>query len=174
MSVEPWRLRVGELVAGVSAVLLLVFMFLPWYGVKVALFHGPGATLVGADVDAWSAFTVLDIYLLLTSLVALALVAFQMTRRAPAIPVSLSIITTVLGAVAVLLILIRILDPPGVSGLPALVASRLERTVKVGVFLGLLAALGITVGGWTSLREEGVRPEDGPRHIEIVRDPGSS
>ena len=174
MSFEPRRLRGGELVAGVSAVLLLAFMFVPWYGVKVALLRGPGATLVGADANPWDAFTVIDIYLLLTSLVALALVVFQMTQRAPAIPVSMSVVTTVLGAVAVVLILVRILDPPGVSGLPALVASRLERTVKPGAFLGLLSALGIAVGAWMSLREEGIRPEDGPQRIEIVRDPGSS
>jgi hypothetical protein len=162
------RLRRGELVAGASALLLLVAMFVDWYGIKLTVPNVGSAELPTPGANAWEAFTVIDIYLLLTLVVALALVIAQAALRAPAVPVSLSVITTVLGAVAVVLVLWRILDPPGVSGLPAIIAPHVSRTLKAGAFLGLAATIGIAVGGYRSLRQEGILGRDGPEEIETV------
>lgn len=141
-SAQP-RLRRGEVLAGVSAVALLVFLFaLNWLS--------PG----GLNRHGWAAIPVLRWLLLVTALMAIALTVAQATRRSPAVPVSLSVIVTVLGALSVLLVIVRLLTTS--AGL------------CVGIFLGLLAAIGIAVGGFASMRrEQGFTP--GPDHpIETV------
>jgi hypothetical protein len=127
------RLRAGEWIAGAGGLALLVTLFLPWYGA------GP------FDVSAWEAFSVLDVVLALLALVPLALVALQATRRSPALPVAFSTFTVLAGALATLLILYRIANQPGPNELVS---------VKPGAWLGLLAAVAVTVGGWRSLRTE--------------------
>jgi hypothetical protein len=59
------------------------------------------------------------------------------------LPVAASALTAGLGILATLLILYRIIDPPG------------DAAREFGVFLGLIAAAGIAVGGWLSMQEEG-------------------
>jgi hypothetical protein len=44
--------------------------------------------------------------------------------------------------------------------------------VRAGAYLGLLSAIGIMVGGYLSLRQEGVARRDAPANIPIVR-PGA-
>jgi hypothetical protein len=169
MEFDASRLRRGELIAGASAVLLFVFMFLPWYGLKVATARR-SITLPGS-YDAWNAFDVIDWFLLVTIIVAVSLPFFQATRRAPAIPVSISVVSTVLGIIAGLLIVFRLLDRPHLVNVPDVLtplAVHLDRTLKAGAFLGLLGALGIAAGSYLSLRQEGVAEKDGPQDIETV------
>jgi len=127
------RLRDGELIAGAGAVALLAAMFLHWYGA------GP------FEATAWQAFDVLDVILVLLALVPIALVVCQITRRSPAIPVALSVLTWLAGILAALLILYRIVNQPGPNDLV---------DVQAGAWLGLLAALVIAGGGWRSTRVE--------------------
>jgi hypothetical protein len=142
------RLRDGDLIAGAGAVALLAAMFLHWYG-AAGIDVPPGATgyapLSGAEATAWQAFDVLDVILALLALVPLALVVMQMTRRSPAVPVALSVLTWVAGMLAALLILYRIVNQPGPNDLV---------DVQAGAWLGLLAALVIAGGGWRSTRVE--------------------
>jgi hypothetical protein len=53
-----------------------------------------------------------------------------------------------------LLILIRIVFPPGFSGSVG-GGKSIEPTLEVGVFLALAAACGITFGGYMTMRQEG-------------------
>jgi hypothetical protein len=57
-------------------------------------------------------------------------------------PVAGSTVTAMFGAIALVLIVWRLLDPP---------ASGLDR--EAGAWLGLLAAAGITVGGYLGMQE---------------------
>ncbi|HVV89442.1 MAG TPA: hypothetical protein VHB53_03000, partial [Solirubrobacterales bacterium] len=59
----------------------------------------------------------------------------------------------VLGGLAALLILIRIISPPGPEG--AFSELAFATTLKLPVFLALAAALGIAYGGWRTMGEEG-------------------
>ncbi|MGN6869867.1 MAG: hypothetical protein ACTHMY_15850 [Solirubrobacteraceae bacterium] len=148
MDFDPGRLRRGELLAGVGAVLLLVFLLAgKWYG------HGGGAR------TGWQALTGLRWLLLITIAAAFALVATQVTRRSPAIPVTLSLIVAVLGLITVLALIYRVL-----ISAPA--------HEQAGAFLGLLFAIGLAYGGYLSLREEGIARRDAPSEISIVR-PGA-
>jgi hypothetical protein len=168
MEFDASRLRSGELIVGVSAVLLFIFMFLSWYG-------SPGSFgLPNVSDDAWDAFSVIDLFLLLTVIVALALVVTQATRRSPAIPVSLSVITTTLAGLSVLLILFRMIDPPGIVDVPAGLGAHLDRTLDIGIYLGLAASLGILYGGYRSMRVEGLAPRDARTEIETVKLRGAS
>ena len=68
-------------------------------------------------------------------------------------PVAISAITTGLGILSVLLILYRIIDPPGSGDIPDGFDIGISR--GIGVFLGLIAAGGIAYGGWRAMEEEG-------------------
>jgi hypothetical protein len=131
------RLRDGERIAGAGGVALLAAMFLHWYGTDVRI--------VAFEQTAWQAFGVLDVVLALLALVPLALFVAQATRRSPAVPVALSVLATLAGALAALLILYRIANQPGPNEIV---------DIQPGAWLGLLAALVIAGGGWRSMRAE--------------------
>lgn len=147
------RVRRGEWLAGAGSLALLGVMFTGWYRFPVTA-RGGRASLQAQD--AWNALTVLDVFLAIVALSGLALLYAQATRTSPALPVSLSLCSTVLAGIGVLLTAIRILAPPGSS------------TVMVGAYGGLACVLVIAVGSWTSLREEG-SPEPFPAsEIETI------
>ncbi len=144
------RLRAGEVIAGVGGLLLLVFMFaLKWYGLGGRLSEGhaglPGAT----SWSGWQELPVLRWLLLLTGACAIALAYLQATRSAPALPVTFSMIATVLGALSTIALVVRVLIAP--PSLPA--TGSLDRLT--GAYLGLFAALAIAYGGFASMRQEG-------------------
>lgn len=137
------HLRRGELVAAAAAVVLLVAIFvLSWFGSS----HG--------TVTGWDGLPVVRWLLVVTAALGLLLAFFQQTRRAPALPVVLSLIVTALALITAVVLVIRLLTSAA--------------TPQVGAFVGLAAVLGILAGGFWSLREEdGWQP--GPdRPIEPV------
>jgi cytochrome bd-type quinol oxidase subunit 2 len=148
MDFDPGRLRRGELLAGASAVLLLVLLLAgKWYG------HGSQAR------TGWQALPVLRWLILVTVVTAFALVFAQVTRRSPAIPVTLSVFVAVLGIVNVLALIYRVLiNPPAHE--------------QAAAFLALLSAIGLAYGGYLSMREEGIAARDAPREIPVVK-PGA-
>jgi hypothetical protein len=150
MTADPSRLRLGDLVAGASALLLFIFMFFKWYGVEDAP-DGFGG------LSAWEAFGFIDVLLMLVILGVLAIVAIRLLGvQLPPLPVPLGTILLGLGALAALLILIRLIFPPdpGFGGV-SFDDAGIDLTRSVGVFLGFLASLGIVAGGFLSARERG-------------------
>jgi hypothetical protein len=108
------RLNKGDGISGISAILLFAFTFFHWYGVKAVntsnlLFAvqagGPGKS-------AWEALDYTPIFLLLTVVVTLAVVALRLANapRGPRVP--LNAVVMIFGVASVLLILYRIVDPP--------------------------------------------------------------
>jgi hypothetical protein len=160
------RLRRGELIAGGAALLLLALMFLaPWYGLHPVLAPTAGTLGTSTSVSGWHALTHLRWLILLTVITALALTYFQATRKAPAVPVSLSVIVSVLAVLTALSLIYRVLiNVPGPDDL-------LEQ--KLGAYLGLLSALALAYGGYESTRTEGISIDDAPSEIETVRLAGS-
>jgi hypothetical protein len=154
------RLRSGEMIAGASATLLLALMLLaPWYGLSGAARHTAAALGGSGSVDGFDGLTHVRWLVLVTIATALGLTWLQVTRRAPALPVSFSVIVTVLGLLSVLALIYRVLiNVPGPD-------SAFES--KVGAYLGLVAACALTYGAFRSLREE--RPPDGSeKSIPII------
>ena len=148
------RISFGEMIAGVSAIALFVFMLLPWYGVS-ASFGGVG---ISDSASAWEAFGFIDILLFLVLAVALGLVIARAADAMPDLPQPPGLIIAAAGAFAVVLILFRlIVVPDGNVDVDGVDFSR-----KIGIFLGLIAAAGITFGGWTAMdeRASGKFPEE--------------
>jgi hypothetical protein len=143
------RLRRGEWIAGIGALVLLLSTLLPWYGYSGA----PSA----ASISGWDEFIHLRWLILLTIVAGLALPVAQAACRAPAIPVTLSVIVTVLGVLTTLWLIYRVLiSVPGSGGL---------LVQKPAAYIGLLSAIALTVGAFSSMRQED-RP-DPARNAEI-------
>jgi hypothetical protein len=140
------RLGTGERLAGASGILLFIFMFFDWYGVKGV----PGG------VSAWQAFSFIDIILLITAICAVGLALIAATQSEMGLPVAASTIVAGIGILAVVLVLIKLIDPPGSGSVTTVLGTvNVDVTRKIGVWLGLLASIGVAVGGYMAMQEEG-------------------
>src|SRR3954454_15610352 len=147
------RLTQGEKIAGVSGIALILIMFIfKWFGLK---FSG-GAGAVGFSVEgarnAWGSYGFIDIVLFITVVAAVGLAAIKASDADGGLPVAASAIVAGLGILSVVLIIISIISPPdfGVGDI-----SGVDHTRKIGVWLGLISAIGIAYGGWLAMQEEG-------------------
>ena len=138
------NLRTGEKIAGASGVLLILIMFIfDWFTADV----GFGVSFGG---NAWEVFGGIDIVLFLAALAGIALAVMAASQSQVDMPVALSAITAGLGGLATLLVIYRIISPPDGGAGDLIDVSR-----SIGVFLGLIAAAGVTYGGWMAMQEEG-------------------
>lgn len=147
------KLSTGEKTSALSAVLLFVFMFFDWFGVEVSGVPGFSGEVSGSGGSAWDALDVIPLFLMLAIVVAIGVAIVRLTDADLEPPISLNAIVAVLGALAVLLILYRIIDPPGGESFGGV---EVDTTLKLGIFLGLVAAGGIAYGGYSAMREEGM------------------
>ena len=134
------RLSFGEMVAAGSGLALLIFMFVPWYR------NDRGFDV--QSLSAWKALAVIDLVLFLAAALAIGLAAARAARAMPRdLPASPATIVAGAGALAALLVLYRIVElpDPGVEGV--------EIGRKIGVYLGLIASIGIALGGLTAMSE---------------------
>jgi hypothetical protein len=129
-------LRLGELVGAVGGLGLLVAGFLPWYSTG------------GVDATAWQAFSVTDVILAAAAAVALSVAACVLFRISVSYPVAGSSVATGIGFVAIVLIVIRMIDPPGTG----------DPSVEIGAWIGLVSAIAVSVGGYL-----GMQPISAPR-----------
>ena len=75
-------------------------------------------------------------------------------------PVSLSVFVSVFALITVLILIDRVLiDPPGGDLAEA----------KAGAYIGLLSAVVMLVGGFFSMRDEGIHHRDAPQEIEKLQ-----
>ncbi len=142
------RLRTGELVAGIGGLALFVFLFFDWFGgaaeVTGSVANGT-ATLSHPGISGWDALVDLPGFLIMLAGVAgMALAYLAAAGQRVNLPVRRGATTALLGTLAVLLILWRM-----VAGSP---------TLKIGIFLGLAAAIAITAGALMALAEDGFQP----------------
>jgi len=150
---EADRLSTGEKIAAVSAILLFVFMFFDWFGVEVSGVPGFSGDISGSGGSAWDALDVIPLFLMLAIVAAIGVAVIRLTDADIELPVSLNAIVAALGGFAVLLILFRILFPPDFGSFGGV---EVDATLKLGIFLGLLASAGIAYGGYSAMREEGM------------------
>jgi hypothetical protein len=146
---EMDRLSTGEKIAGGSAVLLFIFMFFDWFTVSIS--GGEGFFTVSAGGNAWEVFSWIDLFMMLTIIVALAVAVIRLSDAIVEPPFSINAAVAILGGLSVLFILYRIIDPPLDTG----DFSGVDVSRAIGVYLGLLAAAGITYGGYRAMQEEG-------------------
>lgn len=130
---DPRRLRVGEWLAGLSGALLLVSLFLHWYG-------PPGGA---PKLTAWQSFAVIDVVLALAGAMGVALALVTAMHRTQAVPTALSALLVYVSVTALLLLLFRVASPPGH-----------HLTREAGLWIGLVACIGLVAAAMTSLRDE--------------------
>ena len=171
MPVDTTKLRFGDMIAGASAVLLFLFTFLRWFKAT-----GPGGDDDVPDAlkdlisfNAWEAMPFLTFILLLCIVAVIAVVVIRATSTQVNLPVPLGTVILAAGALALLIILFRLLLTPD----PSISFLGQDFNVKdndgevgrsYGIFLALLAAIGILAGGFLSSRERGeaIPGVDGP------------
>jgi len=131
------RIAKGDRISFGGAVALFIGLFLPWYGIDTDfLGEGPGADLArqfvkGVSVNAFEAFDIIDIVLLLLSIGAAALIVLVAMGK---IDASLHRFVETIGVVAAIAVLFRIvIQPDGAS-------------LKWGIFIALIGAVVIAAG----------------------------
>ena len=158
------NLRTGEKIAGASGVALILIMFIfDWFSVSAA--GGIGPSFGG---NAWDTMELIRWLLLLTGIAGITLAVMAVSQSEVNLPVAASAIATGLGILAVIFIVIRIISPPD-GGLGDLI----DVGRSIGVFLGLIAAAGVAVGGWMAMQEEGASFADPGTRAPGPSDPGA-
>jgi hypothetical protein len=137
------RLRLGEWVAGVSGLVLLVSLFLPWYGDDAGQRTG------------WQSLGALDVVLAVVALAALAIPVVTAVHRVPAVPLAHESLTALVGILALVLVGVRVLNMPDWA---------VER--EWGLWVALATTLGVVVGGLTAMRDE--RLTRNGRHTDLT------
>jgi len=151
VKVDFSRLNRGEQIAGIAGALLLFSMFaFDWFGVKDA----------EGGLNAWKSFSFIDLILFVAALSGVGLLAVKAASADESLPVPLSSVTTLLGGLAVLLVLYRVINPPDlevttVSTLgSATVQISADVTRKLGIWTGLILTSALTYGGWLAMQED--------------------
>jgi uncharacterized membrane protein YhaH (DUF805 family) len=142
------KLSTGEKIAGVSAILLFIFMFFDWFSASI---DGNGLfDSVSIGGNAWDTLDFIPIVLVVTILAALGVAALRLTDSDFEPPVSANAVVAVLGGLSFLLILYRIIDAPGDSDVAGVSVDP-----ALGIFLSLIAAAGIAYGAYRAMQDEG-------------------
>jgi hypothetical protein len=126
------RLRWGEWIAAIAAVDLLFVTFRSWYKVS----GGDGR------VTAWDALDNGRILLIATAIVGIFLLLLQAAEDTQRLSFPPGWIAAAVGFACTVYVAYRLASPPS-DNLDA----------DIGLYLGLLASLGVTVGGLLSARE---------------------
>ena len=145
------RLSRGETIAAVSGLALFLFMFLGWFDYD----QSEGLVAEG-PFSAWQWMSFLDILLFLAAVATIA-VAVARARGATSadLPATPGQILVAAGGLALLIVVFRLLFP---GDGPLAGGDLVDHTRKFGAFLGLIAAGGMTYGGYLALNEPAPSP----------------
>jgi hypothetical protein len=112
----------GKVVIALGALLLLVSLFLNWYGFG----HGPD----GDGFSAWTTFELTDLILAVLAIAAIAAAVEPLVRATPRLPERTG---TIAGPVALVLVAASLInEPPAAQGFDA--------TIEIGAWLALAGA----------------------------------
>jgi hypothetical protein len=157
------RLRLGEWLLGGSGALLLVSLFLPWWGLEgpwgelgpggpaEAGFFDSGAEATVTTFTAWQVFSVADVLFALLGVLALVAVALVARGRVPGPGLAAEALLTPLAIVMTIVAIVQIIGTPNALELPVPLP---PPSIEYGAWLGLLANIGILVGLLAALRDE--------------------
>ena len=144
-------MRGGELLAGAGAVVLLVSLFLPWFGAEVRVESGTegivNLLVVTASSSGWDG---LGWLVLAFAAAAIALAGWLVFATATVRPVTqvvaADVLTATIGTLALVVLALRVLVfQPGDNA---------ATTIRYGAWIGLVGAAALAVGAWWSLADE--------------------
>jgi multisubunit Na+/H+ antiporter MnhF subunit len=141
------KLTMGDRVIAISGIVLFVFSFFDWLGVKAEA----GAFSAEANGNAWD-FTLCW----LATLIGIAMVVLVVLKafdvKLPDLGgTSWGLILLVMGVVAFAFVLIKLIAGPNI---PDVLGDAVEKTRKFGIFVGLVATAGLAVGGYLRFQED--------------------
>src|SRR4051794_18880828 len=116
------RVRIADWLTGVAGLALLLLLWAPWYSVS------------DGSINAWEAFALLDLWLVLTALLAIAVPLVTASRDTTAVPIAIDVICGTVAALALLFVVLRLLFIPD---------GDITTGRDWGVFAGTLATLGV-------------------------------
>ncbi|HEX2360081.1 MAG TPA: hypothetical protein VHH72_09720 [Solirubrobacterales bacterium] len=125
---DTGRLSQGQVIAAASAVLLIISLFLKWFGTEGSV-----------SISGWESQNTLDIYLTIVALFALVPTVLALTGSGAEVPFAPAAATFLLGAIGIILTAYVVIDGEG---------------TKIGVWLALIAVIGVTVGAYLAMQDE--------------------
>jgi hypothetical protein len=161
MNFDIGRLRRSDRIIGASAIaFFIVLFFFKWYGASSS--SSAGGFNYSVSANGWHTFTNSRWIWIITIIVALGAVAISAGVFELNSPVQRGVLIAGFGALSSILILYRILDHPtaGTSGTVAGVHYSASVGIKIGIWLGLIAALALTYGGYLGMQDEGTSLAD--------------
>ena len=148
-------MTLGQRIAAISAVALVISLFLAWSGVDVTEVPGvpnppavPGleqaqeAAENAASVTGWESQNTLDIYLAIVAGLVLIGAVLTISGSPEGLPFAPAAATFLLGVIGTILTVYVLIDVPEGT----------ER--KIGIYLATAAVIGVTVGSYLQLRDE--------------------
>jgi hypothetical protein len=147
-------MSLGQMIAALSAVALVISLFLAWSGVDVTEVPGvpnpPAAGLEQAQEAAeeadsltgWESQNTLDIYLAIVAGLVLIGAVLTISGSPGGLPFAPAAATFLLGVIGTILTAYVLIDVP----------EGVER--KIGIYLATAAIIGVTVGSYLQLRDE--------------------
>jgi hypothetical protein len=148
------RLRQGALITAGSALVLLVVMFATeWYGVDEIPGRVATRTQVTHAANAWHALTIVRWLMLVTIIVAVGTVLLHGSQRSHGTKTNTGPLVALLGSITAAVVIYRVLiDLPSAGSVV---------DQKFGAIIGVLATIGIALGGYESMLEERERAKRG-------------
>lgn len=139
------RLRLGEILAAVAAVGLLVVLGAEWFELRsrVAVV---GASSTGYASLGWFA----DALLIFAALCCVALAVATVFERAPRVPVALQTLAVVSSFVALVCVALRLIFQPSLG----VGADDTSVDLMPAAYLGLAFSVMMFVGSWISIGDE--------------------
>lgn len=135
------RLSWGEWLAGAAGIVMIVTLFLPWYSAG------------GHSVNAWQSMAVDDVILCVSALLAIAAAFIVGVKRLSSMSVAATSLAILPAGVGLIVTVYRLISP----------APPVDVSLGVGAWLGLAAAIGISVGAWNGATDEGPARRDPER-----------
>jgi hypothetical protein len=141
------RLRQGALITAGSALVLLIVMFATkWYGVNEIPGRVATRTQITHATNAWNSLSLVRWLMLATIVVAVGSVLLHGSQRSHGSKTNTGALVAVLGSITAAVLIYRVLiDLPSAGSVV---------DQKFGAIIGVLAAIGIAIGGYESMLEE--------------------
>jgi hypothetical protein len=152
--VDLRRVSTSDWAAGLCGAALVGLLWAPWYRAAAEVAHfnrsvnAPAVTTVlsWTDVNAWQAMAVNDVIFLIAGLLGIWVVVSTATHSTAAVPIAADVFAALIGMVASVLAIIRLIWPPDLG------PGSTDR--GAGVWLGTFAVLGMTLAALLSMRSE--------------------
>ena len=142
------KLSTADKVISISAIVLFIGSFLPWFTVE---FDGSGLIGGSADGNGWDVgflWAGIPVLLGLAMLAIICIRAFSPDTKLPDLPFTWGQAFLGAGVLAALLVVLKLLIGESDEGIPGLEVNR-----AYGLFLSTLAAIGLAVGGFLKMQE---------------------